>query len=156
MRESPSEHSFCSVFQCLRGLELDPEALCVKHQRRGNTEDVRHFAKVTGKSRKEGLRFCCAACLQPRRSQRAACDSHACSPAWQTNNSVIDAASAFVIYLPCFLFFLPPTELMRKVLLENHVSLLFFSLRPARCGSHYSSRFSRVSGIALFSTDTGP
>lgn len=66
-------------------------------------------------------------------SQRVACELHACSRAWQTNNSVIDGSSAFVIYLPCF-FFLPPTELIRKVLLENHVSLLF-SLWPVRCSS---------------------
>lgn len=85
-------------------------------------------------------------------SQRLACELHACSWNWQTNYGMIDAPSAFVIYLPCF-FFLPPTELIRKVLPENHVSLLFFFFYgPVKCSSHYSSHFPRVSSFALFST----
>lgn len=57
---------------------------------------------------------------------KVACELHAgLPPAWQTNNGVIDASSAFVIYLPCFF---PSPNRADKEGFARESCISFFSL----------------------------
>lgn len=170
------EHSSCSCTcapmgpgECGPGWEFRDCVQCLVRaipRLRGVRPLNRSFGESTWRSCEQGLRFWLvprppawagSELAEPRLASepQGGREPRACGRAWRANSRVMDASSASAIYLPRFFFFLPPAELIRKVFFWRTVYLFSLSLSflgLVRCCSHHSSRFSRVSSFALFST----